>query len=331
MKVLHVYSSLLPMHAHYVSMLTKAMANADDVECSSLAEPKGIADQCRQWHPDIVHLHGAIDCPTLPHCRLVVSAHGQQPARHDYYAVIAQSPMEHDRLASSFPRIETILNPIITRTISPQQAADQVVKVYRKVMDSNVLELMDAPSVSMLHILLKAGIAGDHRWIEEHPAESHRLPAEPLSVNAWRQLFIYAYQEGVLDIVLHGAELLQLSVPPVRPATINNYVPASYEMPQMVGSASVLALIEQTSHDISAGMLPLCRIAEMHKLLMHGTVDDERLQDELNNRKLNVLASRLMQIASELTLLDEGFMPVSPLNDRQTESLRKLIYKHLKI
>ena len=40
---------------------------------------------------------------------------------------------------------------------------------------------------------------------------------------------------------------------------------------------------------------------------------------------------RLLQIASEQTLLDEGFMPLPPVDDRQTQSLRKLINKHLAI
>ena len=323
MKILHVYHQDSPLHAHYVSMLTAEIATADDVECNILSDPKGTADLCRRWHPDIVHMHGTADCPVLPSCRLVVSPHGMQPARTHYYAVIAQSDMEHDRLSARYPRIETVRNPIFTRTITPRQCADQILKVYRKVMDSDVLELMDDDTLLMLRKLLKVCIAGDKRWNDQE------LPA--LSGTAWRQLFIYAYQEGVDDLVLYGAELLGLGVPPVRPSAINNYVPQGFERPQPLGCSAVLPLLEHMASEIAVHTLSLCRIAELQRLLMFGPVDDERLCDELNAHKLTALAGRLMQIAAEQTLLDEGFMPLPPINDHQTDKLRKLIYNHLKI
>ena len=38
-----------------------------------------------------------------------------------------------------------------------------------------------------------------------------------------------------------------------------------------------------------------------------------------------------MQVLGEQTLLDEGYMPVAPKDDRQTEQIRKLLTNHLKI
>ena len=42
-------------------------------------------------------------------------------------------------------------------------------------------------------------------------------------------------------------------------------------------------------------------------------------------------AARLIQVLSETTLLDEGYMPISPLNDKTTEKLRNNLKNHLKI
>ena len=38
-----------------------------------------------------------------------------------------------------------------------------------------------------------------------------------------------------------------------------------------------------------------------------------------------------MQVLSEQVLLDEGYMPLDPIDDKQTEHLRKLLTNHLKI
>ena len=323
MKVLHVYDPSCPAHAHYVSMLTTAMTAIADVETDTLADPRATADACRQWHPDIVHLHGQADGSVPPPVRVVISPHGMQRAPRHCYAMIARSKMEAGHLSTACQRVETVLNPIITRTTTPQQAAKQTAAIYRKVMDSFVLELMDADTLATLHTLLKAGIAGDARWTD--------APQHNLTPAAWRQLAIYARQEGVMSFVEHGAALLGFSIQPLQAGDYHSYVPASYEQPLLLGSATVLTHLEQTTHDIDRGQLPLCRLAELHKLLMTVSTDEERLVAELHARKLSPTAARIMQIAAEQTLLDEGFMPLPPIDDRKTETLRKLIYNHLKI
>ena len=55
------------------------------------------------------------------------------------------------------------------------------------------------------------------------------------------------------------------------------------------------------------------------------------LTETLKESKLYKTACRTMQLLHDFTGFDEGFMPVTPLDDRITRRIRQQIYNHLKI
>jgi hypothetical protein len=63
---------------------------------------------------------------------------------------------------------------------------------------------------------------------------------------------------------------------------------------------------------------------------MRPTLDEEKLLSLLDKDK-TLLLSRLLWVASQETLLDEGFMPLPPINDRKTKQIHLLLKKHLQI
>ena len=64
---------------------------------------------------------------------------------------------------------------------------------------------------------------------------------------------------------------------------------------------------------------------------MRDTVNDDQLNEALEQKKLKGYAACLMQVLSEEAELDEGFMPLQPVENRQTNKIRKLLTNHLKI
>ena len=82
----------------------------------------------------------------------------------------------------------------------------------------------------------------------------------------------------------------------------------------------------ETAHELSIKHL----IELNHELREHGC-EEEELAEDLKERHLWKMVSRLMQVAAELTGLTEGFMPVLPTDDRQTRKMRREIDCHLKI
>ena len=75
----------------------------------------------------------------------------------------------------------------------------------------------------------------------------------------------------------------------------------------------------------------LLHLIELTRELYRDSVDDDQLQQLLEEKGLLKYTSRLMQILYEQTRLDEGFMPLSPTDDRGTRQIRDTITNHLKI
>ena len=75
----------------------------------------------------------------------------------------------------------------------------------------------------------------------------------------------------------------------------------------------------------------LLHLIELTRELYRDNVNDELLTEKLEDKKLLSYTARLMQVLSEQTLLDEGYMPLDPKDDRQTEHIRRILTNHLKI
>ena len=202
MKVLHVYRHDNPRLAKYVSLLSQAMPA--DVECVFADNASDVRLAVKDFQPDIIHQHGQpidnlrldnLRCSTAP-ARLVISPHGETVDTSKAYVVIARSPYEltcHDT-----ERKELVRNPLITKTITFDEAAAAIHTVYQRVMDSHPLELMDVGTRTLLAFLLKAGLLGDKAWVKDD------LRLGDLRLDNLRHLFIYVELEGVLDIVKRG-------------------------------------------------------------------------------------------------------------------------------
>ncbi len=319
-RVLHICPPHAPIISQYISLTSDALAQYNII-CISTDEVKDAAKTIREKAPHIVHLHGSV-APSLPSgCRVVVTPHGMSTQADRAYVAIARSEMERKRIEKQYPRTEVILNPVITRSVTVAETAKELNRVYRTVMDSNVLELMDADTLTALRLLLKAGTAGDKRWAQR-----------PLPNTAnWRQIYIYAYREGVLDTVKKGMGLFGAEPPAIDPEQTAAYLPKGYETPKPPHAGTLLELTRQLEEEAATGQLTLLSIVELQRMLMNTYVDEEKLTKRIAEEKLTKPFCRLLHLASEMTLLDEGFMPLPPLNDKQAQQLGQTIKKRQEI
>ena len=356
MKILHVYSKTDEMVSRHVSQLCEGLRHSAEVQSiSNLAEFKGV---CKTFHPDIVHCHGcwqygivrAGNYAIRQGARIVLSPHGQlepwvfeekpfqekfhktvlwqKPFVEKAYALIAFGKMEQQYLEQLKwnPRIEMIHNAVITNSTTPEVMCSQTFAVYQKVMDSNVLEQMNDETRQLLAAIIKAGTLGDRRWT-----------AIPDATNTdWRRLLIYAEQQNIRNYVDYGINLLGLTSPGLDTTKIPAYFPESYQRPQsikgLIGEYKgdendyILRMVRQIEHAPQ-----LLHLIELTRELYRDTVNDSLLQEALEAKGLTKFAARLMQVLSEQTLLDEGYMPLDPLDDRGTNKIRNQITNHLKI
>lgn len=357
MRVLHLYPDDDQLVASHVAMLRER-------------------EEPFNGRPDIVHVHGCWRYSIVRQAlrlhregaRIVMTPHGglepwivsqrrlteklsktllwQRRMVENAYVLIAQGPMESTALTTLGwnPRVETIRNAVITNSITPEAMRQHTQEVYRKVMDSDTIELMDAAGRVLLPKLLKAGITGDRRWVTStmsHPATAAssasdqqspvatppiEIPSGPNRETVWRQLLVYADHENVRAVVDRGLHVLGIRPPYVETAHIRSYLPTDYQLPK-VENHTVVGIVCEMQH----GPLTLRQFVELDRALRRSDADDEAIIEQLTEKHLLRFFRRILQLLQEQTLLDEGFLPISPLDDGATAALRLQLFRHLRI
>ena len=330
MNVLHLYPKDNPLIARHVTMLDGG-------------EP------CT-GHPDIVHVHGCWQYSLVSEAlkahrrgaRIVLTPHGdlepwvigehrlstkqgkallwQRRLVESSYVVIVQGNIEASSLKQLgwTPRIEVVRNAVVTNSITPEAMALHTQEIYRKVMDSNTLELMSDETKRLMKLLLKAGITGDRRWVTE------QLPT--ISESEWRNLLVYTDHENVRTTVDLGARMLGISHPYIETDKIKSYLPTDYQKPKPEAhdAASLVSEIHRKQPTLR-------HLVELDRSLRRSNVQEDRLVDVLDENRLLKFFRRLLCVLTEQTGLDEGFLPARPLDDRQTQAIRKKLTNHLRI
>ena len=358
MKVLHVYPKSDSLIERHVTLLAEGMRQSAEVK---------VADNVvtfkkffREMEPDIVHCHGcwqfflarAVSYAIRHQARVVLTPHGQlepwvikrQSVQENIsktllwqrrtvehaYAVILLGKFEHEnfRKLGWNQRTDQIHNAVITNAITQAEMCTQTFAVYQKVMDSNTLEQMDEESLRALTIIIKVGIMGDRRWVKDINIDDAHID--------WRRLLIYAEHEHISNYVDYGISILGLSTLSIDVSRIAAYFPDHYERPKPI--KDVVGDYDGNETDYLVRIIRqinkqplLLHLIELTRELYRDNVNDELLTEKLEDKKLLAYAARLMQVLSEQTLIDEGYMPLAPKDDRQTEHIRRMLTNHLKI
>ncbi len=356
-KVLHFFPKDNRTVAQYVETLCNAMGSYADVHAS--CELKDFINKLRDKRPDIVHLHGcwrmanwvAVRKAAFHGARIVLSPHGGlEPwvVRQHYWsrklpqltlyqrrivrraaAVIVMGRMEKgclERLDYTH-KIETVLNSLVTCALTDGQMAAATLAVYRKVLDSNVWPLMAEETKVATRALIKAGITGDARWLDNDEAASvHSLAADER-----RKVALYAYQEGVLDTVTRGFTVTECPLPETDPATVPHYPNSSGTSDSLVAqdggdiNARIVAALRSARKLYRTGKLSVRHVVELDLLLRSGETAEDTVAETLREKRLLPFAGRMMAAMNRLTGLAEGLMPVAMRDGRRAENIIKRI------
>lgn len=312
MRILNVYSQNNHQLARYVNMLCSDMPSL--IEMMSVDDSFDMKKSLENIHPDIIHIHGSVKWDITNDFRIIISPHGKK-INHDAYVVIARSEMERKKLSDTFERLEVVRNPFLTKTTTNEDCCHQLMAIYRKVTDSDVLPLMDSDTLLMMHAMLKAGITGDARWVNLE----RTCPID------WHKLHIYAHYQGISDFIRSGAAVLGISEP--NSEVISSYLPSHYQEPVPLEHHDTTSIIKK----IIEGDVTLLRFVELDIALRRGDIDEPSLLHDLKELHFDTYFPSILQILKETTWLDEGFMPCLPQDNKYTNKLRTMMANLLKI
>jgi hypothetical protein len=171
---------------------------------------------------------------------------------------------------------------------------------------------------------------GDKLWVEQ---EAQEVDARLID---WRRLLLYAEHENISNYTDYGIHILNYTSPLIDTAKIAAYFPKKYHRPQPIKE-----LIGDYQGDETDYLMRIIRqvlkaptllnMMELTRELYRDNVNDDQLAEALEDANLTKRAARLIQVLSEQVLLDEGYMPIDPLDDKQTDVLRNNLKNHLKI
>ena len=362
MKVLHFYMKTDSTARQYIDVLTAAMTcMAETKSCSSL---KIFRKELSRWNPDIVHLHGcwhlsiamASIVARKRGIRTIITPHGQLepwilkqqywtkklPKLHLYqrrclqkaYCMIAMGRLEAGNLSNIGynKRVETVLNAIVTDTITPEEMATQVYAIYMKVLDSDVHELMSPETRLAMRAIIKAGITGDKHWLTEQEARA----CLNISHDEWHKIAVFACQENINSTIEHGISTLKLGMPLTLYETIDSYVAPTKPIGKLTQSLQatdseqqIAELLETTNKYARRKVLRISHLIEISTLLRNAKVNEDKLAKMLQERRLMKHTSRLMQILADTTGLEEGFMIATAINDRVARNTETEITKRI--
>ncbi len=310
MTILHVYAASDVMSASYVQMLTHALEQK-----VRMLQATTQADVDMLWkleRPDVVHLHGAPGLNLPVHCRLVVTPHGQRPDLHRQpYVVVARSTMESKQIAPLCQRIAIVLNPIITKTTTPATCAAEMLCIYRRILYSNVLQLMSSTTRQACCSLLLLDITSDVRWLPPHAIDD-------ISQADMAHLAIYATHEGIMPMVSHALALLDMPAPEVPP--YQSYLPDGFCEPKPMQHADIPQLLA----DISRHGPSMLRLAEVARALHSNTLDEDALRAQIEDCQATQLFEAILQLLVDFQLISEGFIP-SSFHLRDDRALRQAL------
>ncbi len=379
MRILHYYDKADEMISQHVKMLTDNMGL--EAESYAASEPEQARTLLKGGHLDILHLHGCwrsssrsiVKTALKQGARLVVTPHGQlepwvreenrwkeklpkrllfqQTIIQRAYAVLIQGSMEQECMQQLGWNTRTVVirNAVITSSTTPAEMARKTFTVYRKILDSNPLQLMMDDTKRLLYDLLTVGTAGDKRWLSATSylastsplTTSQETPHTKVSSDQWRLLLCYAHQEQITDILYKGIRILGLDAPDIDASQIDFYVPDGFQYAESIKDTigfefvsendRLMATFRYLHRVYAANRLAVKHLAELNRELREHGCNEETLDDDLKERRLWKFAARLMQLMHDVTGLTEGFMPIPPLLDRTTRNMRKRLDNHLTV
>ena len=353
------------MLLNYVMIAKEALETKAELE---LATTKSQFQKLlHSFQPDMVHLFGAwswqnavaafqasrcgVRYVVTPFCQLepwVMQTrhwHEKMPKRLLFqkrlltkaYAIISMSDSERtgiSRLGWN-QRIEVVENPQTTTAITAEEMGHQLIAIYRKVLDSNLMERMQPATIQAIPCLIKVGLTSNGNWLSEEEKRS----CSQLSLEEWDKLLLYSQQEHFFNTILTGTKILQLHVPEVNIEERPCYYPDHWkdhrtdmgDYSLRLDDANIIRHLKTIIRQAKKNQLTIHDIIEYASALYHASLTEDKLQEKLRNEDMTKDTASIMAVLQQLTDMDEGMMPLVPSASRLSKKVLRNIQNHLAI
>lgn len=225
---------------------------------------------------------------------------------------------------------------------SAADMSDALIRLYQKVIDTSPFVRMTENERQVEDGFLKASLFTDGDEIHDKSFLSIQL-----SNASWRRIFLHSNDEGVLDSLIGGLSASGMEVPDVDVGNVDRFtvernndetVEKHVRKDSRISKIKSEGALPPLESELCVAMVMLsikmkhsCAhrsdFIRIYKMLRFNDYDEGLVKDVLDRYGVSKFAARIMTIMNERYGLGEGFMPVEPLDDKGTETLRRKLFK----
>ena len=241
----------------------------------------------------------------------------------------------NEHLNSKHPwnnRIAVIPNSIVTNDITTEEMTRQMLRLYRKVIDSNAWIMMTDHAKTAENVLLRIGISHDPQ--SETMTDEQAEAINQLDEESWRKIMIHADEEGVLEPVMRAIELQQFHAPTLDIQQIERFTPRIQkslgpldreklldhslktkfkflwhdygECPEL----DICRMTANAAYEMKKATLSRRHLADIYEVFKYEDFDEDKYAKMTKDADLYGFVVKLQTTLEEMLGLTEGFMPL---------------------
>ncbi len=332
----------------FISVLCKGMPN--NVESHVVTRDDNILRALYDIMPDIVHVHG---CWSYRTASFLLSAHrrgfytvfspcgGLQPwiikknfwksflpriiayqyiTVHRADTILVSSKIEKDNILRLHwnKRIRFIKNVLQTQDITIEEMCNSLLLMYQDIIDEHIEKEINIITQQSFYTLVKAGLSYDVNQLRPNLSvisEKEKKNFTLLKYNDWRFLSIFAERNEMNDIISRGLSVIGMENKMNIPTGIT-IIPSPKNTDDIVNAVHLM------KNKIWRRKLTIKDICGLYTILRYNDYDEDELKTKLKKKRLAKLLGRLEYILIEITGIEEGFLPIMPINDYITRHIK---------
>ncbi len=234
---------------------------------------------------------------------------------------------------------------------SYDQMATDLMWLYRKLLDSHVQQHLDVNSEEALSALLHVGLARETS--QQILSPESILNLRSIKPTSWRYIDLFAYDHGIMEVLQQGVVRMQLRRPDFHPEEVDRFAPTLQRDTTPLPSDILLSedrkmrrrlnalttrddaavrkicvMVLNIKHHYKKQTLSLRHLCDLYDVMRHEDYDEDVFYEAATSLGILSLTRRLCQLLYETAYLEEGFMPVYRLDDKETEEMRQYLIRY---
>ncbi len=245
-------------------------------------------------------------------------------------------------------RIGIVKNSLLCNSFSTEEMSLESLQFYHKVIDTRYRLSISRQEYDCISYLLSLSLSDE---ITNYLPSTEKLKSlQTLTEAQWKRILLYADDEDIRPYLQDAAKSLDMKIPPIDSKNILRFSPSRPKQNGLLEKKEWLnnsAFAKQWTEELDETSSAILRniatmlanskflirkrrfsmrhLCELYIAIKYQEYDEDQLKCILKELHLYRFSRRIIQIMAKWLHLEEGFIPLSPLDDIGTVKLERAI------